>query len=92
MSSSQTSMYQTLGSNPQDLASGVCWRRLFSQSFLSTFHLVAWMGTRERVAPGDSYGEGFFEHWAFELAALNAEGCRAAIGSGSPFVPVDLLG
>ncbi len=51
-----------------------------------------WIGSLERVVPGDSYGEGFFGYWAFELAALNAEGRRAAIESGSPFVPVDLLG
>lgn len=51
-----------------------------------------WIGSLDRVAPGDSYGEGFFGYWAFELAALNVEGRRAAIRGGSPVVPTDLLG
>lgn len=50
-----------------------------------------WIGSLDRVAPGDSYGEGFFGYWAFELAALNVEGRSAALRSGSPLVPVDLL-
>ncbi|WP_217640879.1 DUF1911 domain-containing protein, partial [Curtobacterium sp. MCBA15_001] len=45
-----------------------------------------WIGSLDRVAPGDSYGEGFFGYWAFELAALNVEGRSAALRSGSPLV------
>jgi hypothetical protein len=51
-----------------------------------------WMGSLERVAPGDDYGQGFFGYWAFELAGLNIESKRAASATGSPVVPVDLLG
>lgn len=51
-----------------------------------------WMGSLERVAPGDDYGQGFFGYWAFELTGLNIESKRAASATGSPVVPVDLLG
>ncbi|QKS17252.1 hypothetical protein HUN59_14495 [Curtobacterium sp. Csp2] len=64
-------------------------------TYLADWHLrmqaTDWMGSLERVAPGDSYGQGFFGYWAFELAALNAEGERAAAAVRSPVVPVDLL-
>lgn len=49
------------------------------------------IGSLDRVAPGDSYGKGFFGHWAFDQAAPNAGGRRAALRGGFPGVPTDLL-
>lgn len=52
---------------------------------------MSWMGSLERVEPGDSYGQGFIGYWAMELPAVASAIDAHLDDVVSPFLPADLL-